>query len=78
MAHAQPTKIEGTPEQLAARLGQLPTGKRYRLVEVTETMAPHAKKPRVSAMGKYAGILNSEEFMRRKHEETILEDSPIN
>lgn len=77
MAQAQPTKIEGTPEQLAARLAQLPIGKRYRLVEVTETAAPHAKKPRVSAMGKYAGILNSEDFMRRKHEETILEDRPI-
>lgn len=77
MAHAQPVKIEGTPEQLAARLGQLPAGKRYRLVEVTETLAPQAKKPRVSAMGKYAGIMNSEEFMRRKHEETLLEDSPI-
>lgn len=77
MANAQPTQIEGTPEQLAARLGQLPTGKRYRLVEVAETVAAHTKKPRVSAMGKYAGILNSEEFMRRKHEETMSEDSPI-
>ena len=76
MANTRSTnRIEGTPEQLAARLVQLPAGKRYRIVEVEET---EAKKPgtpcRVSAMGKYAGILDSEEFMRRKREETVLED----
>jgi len=37
--------------------------------------ATDSTKPRqVSAMGKYAGILNSEEFMRQKQEEIDLED----
>lgn len=31
--------MEGTPEQLAARLKRLPHGKRYRLVEVEEPTA---------------------------------------
>ena len=76
MANKNSTRIEGTPDQLAARLGQLPAGKRYRLVEVAEAKLPPPPR-RVSALGKYAGILNSEEFMRRKHEETVAEDRPI-
>lgn len=36
MAHAESTIMEGTPEQLAALLGQLPREKRYRLMEVKE------------------------------------------
>jgi hypothetical protein len=36
---------------------------------------PAERRPkRVSAMGKYAGILSSEEFIRRKQEEIDLED----
>jgi hypothetical protein len=31
---------------------------------------------RVSAMGKYAGVLSSEEFLRRKQEDIALEDRP--
>jgi hypothetical protein len=34
---------------------------------------PHKSK-RVSAMGKYAGILSSEAFLRRKQEDIDLED----
>ena len=81
MALPEPSKIVGTPAQLVGWLGQLPPQKRYRLVEVEEAdSAPVTQKPasrRVSAMGKYAGVLNSQEFMLRKHEETALEDRPI-
>jgi hypothetical protein len=42
--------------------------------EIRSSIAP---EKRVSALGKYAGLLSSEEFLRRKHEETILEDRPI-
>ena len=75
MALPDQDKIVGTPAQLAGWLAQLPAQKRYRLVEVEE--AEPAVPTRVSAMGKYAGLLNSEEFMRRKHEETEREDRPI-
>jgi hypothetical protein len=79
MALPDPDKIVGTPAQLAGWLAQLPAQKRYRLVEVEEAEAGimAAAPTRVSAMGKYAGLLNSEEFMRRKHEETEREDRPI-
>lgn len=40
MAHAETTIMEGTPEQLAALLGQLPREKRYRLMEVKERKEP--------------------------------------
>lgn len=39
------------------------------------TARPEASR-RVSALGKYAGVLSSEEFMRRKQEEIDLEDRP--
>jgi len=34
----------------------------------------NSPQPRISAMGKYAGILSSEDFMRQKQEEIELED----
>lgn len=79
MAYTETTTIEGTPEQLAAWLEHLPDGKRYRITEVKEPKPETAQKPastRVSAMGKYAGILSSEEFMRRKQKEIDLENRP--
>jgi hypothetical protein len=33
---AQPQVIEGTPEQLTKQLAQLPSSKRYRLIEIVE------------------------------------------
>ena len=44
--------------------------------EVTDdlkSMPPRKTMARVSAMGKYAGILSSEEFMRFKQEDIALE-----
>ena len=43
---------------------------------VSKGKKPVAVPNRVSAMGKYAGILSSEEFMRRKQEDIALEDRP--
>ncbi|HZT44522.1 MAG TPA: hypothetical protein VFA07_20330 [Chthonomonadaceae bacterium] len=37
MAHTNTVKIEGTPQELAAALGQLSPEKRYRLVEIEES-----------------------------------------
>ena len=35
------------------------------------------KPKQLRGRGMLAGVLSSEDFMRRKHEETILEDRPI-
>ena len=43
MAHIEMTRIEGTPEQLATLLVQLPHEKRYRLIEV-ELSAPQPEE----------------------------------
>lgn len=37
MTHTETLKMEGTPQQIAAALGQLSREKRYRLVEVEES-----------------------------------------
>ena len=57
---------------------------RVQLIPAFEKKAQERKTPesagiprRVSAMGKYAGVISSEDFLRRKHEETLLEDRPI-
>jgi hypothetical protein len=71
------TRLKGTPEQLATQLSQLAHGKIYRIVEVEETATSKKPRRRVSAMGKYAGVLNSEAFMQRKHEEAEREDQPL-
>ena len=45
MAHTKIVKIEGTPEQLVAWLGQLPTEKRYRLEEIEESAPVEVETP---------------------------------
>ena len=81
MALPDPSRIVGTPAQLAVWLRQMPTQKRYRLVEVegadSESAPQRSDAHRVPAMGKYSGVLSSEDLMRRKHDETALEDRPI-
>lgn len=71
--------LEGTWEEIKTHEAEL-AGKRLRVVicPPEQANAEEMKPPkRVSALGKYAGVLNSEEFMRRKHEETLLEDKPL-
>ena len=77
--------IEGTWEEIKQHEAEF-AGQYLRVI-----VAPEVKKKqfandkamtaqpshRVSAMGKYAGVLDSEAFMRRKHEDIILEDRPL-
>ena len=73
--------IEGTWEEIKSHEAEL-TGRRVRLVVKSErpTSAMTARagisagSRRVSALGKYAGLLSSAEFMRSKQEEIDLED----
>ena len=79
--------IEGTWEEIERRKAEL-MGHQLRVTILPEqpprhlrgapadSETPSAKPHRVSAMGKYAGILSSEEFMRQKQEEIDLEDRP--
>jgi len=80
--------IEGTWEEIKRHEAEL-VGQRFRLIPLFETEilrkppAPTNKpataaKPshRVSAMGKYAGVLSTEDFIRRKQEEIDLEERP--
>ena len=77
--------IEGTWEEIKRHESEL-AGRLLRVTIIPEkaitgeSSAPPQEAPsiaptrRVSAMGKYAGILSSEDFMRRKQEEIDLED----
>ena len=51
MAHIETLKFEGTPEQLAPLLANLPHEKRYKLLEVEETEedAPLIADPKAAA-----------------------------
>jgi hypothetical protein len=75
--------IEGMWEEVKRREAEL-AGRFVRVTikpepRTTKQGAPHQKpaadtSPRVSAYGKYAGILSSEDFIRAKQEEIDLED----
>ena len=77
--------IEGTWEEIERHKAEL-VGRQLRVTIKPETSLAHrsaapAKKPTtsaqpgsVSAMGKYSGILSSEDFLREKQEEIDLED----
>jgi hypothetical protein len=47
-------------------------GKQAKFNGPTSSPTPH----RVSAMGKYAGVLSSDDLIRRKREDIALEDRP--
>ena len=90
MAHLgmdQPSKtFRGTWEEVLAHSDEIPKTSEVevRVFDSGRNSENSARKgtaslesrPRVSAMGKYAGVLSSEEFMRRKQEEIALEDRP--
>lgn len=77
--------IEGTWEEIERHKAELigrhlrvtvkpersPLRKPSKLAQKAQAVAPPR---RVSAMGKYAGILSTEDFMRQKQEEIELED----
>jgi hypothetical protein len=77
--------IEGTWEEIKCREAEL-TGRHMRVIltpenhvrrkpsEMHQGATANARTHRVSAMGKYAGRLNSEDFMRQKQEEIEIED----
>lgn len=81
-----PNVIEGTWEEIKRHEPEL-TGRRLRVtIQPEQAMADEPSAAgqdattrthpslRVSAMGKYAGILSSEAFMRHKQEEIEIED----
>jgi hypothetical protein len=75
--------IEGTWDEIKRHEPEF-AGRRLRVtVEEDIPVRQQGKAPsgpkqrRVSAMGKYAGVLSSEEFIRRKQEDMELEDRPI-
>src|SRR5271168_2393391 len=83
----QPSKtFRGTWDEILAHSDEIPKTSEVevRVFEAGQKPQKTARKgkvssestPRVSAMGKYAGVLSSEEFMRRKQEEIALEDRP--
>ena len=88
---AQPHIIEGTWDEIAARAHELRQYESLTLIipadnqklipqngSNSETVLPgHQAKPRISAMGKYAGILSSDDFMRSKQEEIEIEDRTL-
>ena len=80
----------GTVDEVFSHLNEIPPGATLELKVFEETRqfganenacasAPEAadKPKQLRGRGMLAGILSSEEFLRRKHEETILEDRPI-
>ncbi len=75
-----PPVIEGTWEEIKAHEAEL-AGHRFRLTPIAEAIANGAdvplsnkRKDPASLMGKYPELSSTEEFMRRKHEETERED----
>jgi hypothetical protein len=76
--------LEGTWEEIKLHEVEL-AGRELRVIvkpvappshPKSHTIASQKGAGRVSAMGKYAGVLSSEEFMRRKQEDIALEDRP--
>jgi len=76
--------IEGTWEEIERHKAEF-SGHQLRLTikpQHSATLKPKSPQntatgvtpPRISAMGKYPGILSSEEFMRQKHEGYDPED----
>jgi hypothetical protein len=77
--------FEGTWEEIEQHKAEL-TGRLLRVTIIlekpakqnssvmTNNAATNAPSRRVSAMGRYAGILSSEDFMRQKQDEIDLED----
>ena len=71
--------FEGTWEEIKQHEAEF-KGKHLRVIIHSAPPPQMTKQPttaRVSAMGKYAGTLNTEEFLERKREETEREDRAI-
>jgi hypothetical protein len=77
--------IEGTWEEIKSHEREL-VGHRFRLIPLVEAVSTASQLPasidsdrltRIKSIsGKYAGVVSSEEFMRRKQGETDREDRP--
>lgn len=81
----QQNVIEGTWEEIESRKDEL-LGRHLRVIIMRENLIARKTRPavpkgkaddrshRASAMGKYADILSSEDFIRRKQDDIDLED----
>ena len=77
--------LEGTWEEIKQHEREL-SGQNVRVIVKSEAPASHTIRSnsliqeaprRISAMGKYAGVLSSEEFLLHKKEDIALEDRSI-